>query len=66
MSKDSDRVTELENYLKGQKNSPVIKKLAEYLTLVRAKSLEGLESANNEATRGRSKFCKVLLKLISE
>lgn len=66
MSTEREKTAELENYLKGQKNTPSIKKLVEYLTKVRGKCLDNLEKKNDDELRGKSKFCKELLRLLSE
>ena len=66
MSTDREKAAEIHKYLHGQKNSIQIKKVVELITMTRAKCLEGLEKRNDEGVRGKSQFCKELIKILSE
>lgn len=66
MSTEREKAAEIHKYLRGQRNSLQVKKMVELITMSREKSMEKLESTNCEETRGRSKFCKELLKILSE
>lgn len=60
------REDEVVAYLKKERHSPQLMKLAELLTLNRAKCLDRLESEDSPETRGRSKHCRELLKLLTK
>lgn len=61
-----EKAAEIHRYLQGQKHTSQVKSMVELITMTREKCLDNLETADNAETRGRSKFCKELLKILSE
>ena len=61
-----ERMAELVENLKTNKHCNELKWVAELLAMRREKHLSNLEDSESGETRGRSKECKDLLKLLNE